>query len=64
MGYSAWGHKEPNMAEKVGTHAQGLYATFYTSPQLQTLLPLLGSELFIRVSGRADEVPALFIPSW
>ena len=52
------------MAEKVGTHAQGLYATFYTSPQLQTLLPLLGSELFIRVSGRADEVPALFIPSW
>ena len=64
MGYSPWGRKEPNMTEQVGTHTRGLYATFYTSPQLRTLLPLLGSELFIRVSGRADEVPALLIPSW
>ena len=53
MGYSPWGRKEPNMTEQVGTHTRGLYATFYTSPQLRTLLPLL-EETWVRFLGHKD----------
>lgn len=51
-------------AQGLFQHIGAQYKDFmlhFSFPHLQTFLPLLGSKLFIGISGRVDEVPALSI---